>query len=162
MKIKGVRVEDFTNYKTPAMFIAFPSCTFKCERECGKKFCQNASLTTAPNIYVDIDSLVNTYINSEITKAIVCGGLEPFDSWDDLLCLIKAFRARVDDPIIIYTGYNLPEIKDKINILRVYKKIIVKFGRFVPGQKPHMDKVLGVMLASDNQYAVQLTEEKNS
>jgi hypothetical protein len=31
--------------------------------------------------------------------------------------------------------------------------IIVKFGRYRPNQEPHFDKVLGVELASDNQYA---------
>ena len=39
---------------------------------------------------------------------------------------------------------------------RKYKNIIVKFGRYVPNQPAHYDEVLGVYLASDNQYAEQL------
>jgi len=31
--------------------------------------------------------------------------------------------------------------------------IIVKFGRYRPNQEKHYDKILGVFLASDNQYA---------
>ena len=35
--------------------------------------------------------------------------------------------------------------------------IIIKFGRFVPMQQPHFDPILGVNLASDNQYAKQIS-----
>ena len=45
------------------------------------------------------------------------------------------------------------EIADKINILKRYDNIVVKFGRFLPGHKKHYDEVLGVELASPNQYA---------
>ena len=37
--------------------------------------------------------------------------------------------------------------------LELYENIIVKFGRYVPNQLPHYDNVLGIKLASDNQYA---------
>ena len=33
MIIKQLIDEDFVNYKVPSMFIAFPRCTFKCEKE---------------------------------------------------------------------------------------------------------------------------------
>ena len=29
---------DFLNYKKPSMYIAFPFCSFKCEKECGIKW----------------------------------------------------------------------------------------------------------------------------
>ena len=57
---------------------------------------------------------------------------------------------------MIYTGYYLDEIADKIRVLTEYKNIIIKFGRFVPNQKKHYDEVLGVYLASDNQYAKKI------
>ena len=46
MIIKELRDEDFTNYKLPSMVVGFPSCTFKCEKECPgcKGMCQNSSL----------------------------------------------------------------------------------------------------------------------
>lgn len=42
-------------------------------------------------------------------------------------------------------------------ILKKYKNIIVKFGRYIPNQKKHFDPVLGVELASDNQHAEKLS-----
>ena len=92
MIIKEIRDEDFTNYKKPSMFIGFPSCTWKCEIECGKKMCQNKSLATSKSIDVSYDSIVNRYLKNNITSSIVIGGLEPFDKWEDLCVLIYTFR----------------------------------------------------------------------
>ena len=153
MIVKEIRDEDFTSYKKPSMVIGFPSCTFKCERECGQKMCQNSALAQAPNIEININSLIERYMNNPITQAVICAGLEPFDSWDNLQCFIMNFRYWCNDEVIIYTGYNKDEIKDKINWLKLYEPIIVKYGRFIPNQQPHYDEVLGIKLASDNQYA---------
>lgn len=157
IKIKGIRMEDFTNYKKPSMYIAFPSCTFKCERECGQKICQNSSLVQSTTLEVGVKSIVNKYINNPITSAIVIGGLEPLDSKEDLFILISYFRVSTQDDIVIYTGYKEEEIKNQLQYLRAYRNIIVKFGRFIPNQQPHYDDVLGVMLASDNQYAERIS-----
>lgn len=157
MIVKGIQEEDFVNYKKPAMFISFPSCTWKCEKECGKKVCQNGTLATSPNINIDVKTIVNKYINNPITHSIVCGGLEPFDTFDDLLQLISCIRVSTDDDIVIYTGYYKEEIADKIPLLSKYKNIVIKFGRYFPGQKEHFDEVLGVFLISDNQYAEKIS-----
>ena len=53
MFIKGIIDEDFVNYKKPAMVIEFPSCDFKCDKECGKTVCQNNPLTKIRNIKVE-------------------------------------------------------------------------------------------------------------
>lgn len=153
MVIKGVTAEDFSNYKKPSMFIAFPSCSWKCDKECGVQVCQNGALAKAPNIDVDADIIVKKYLNNPITKAVVCGGLEPFDSWSDLLLFIEKFRKKSQDDIVIYTGYNKEEIANKINILKQFKNIIIKTGRYLPGHEKHFDEVLGVYLASNNQHA---------
>jgi len=58
-----------------------------------------------------------------------------------------------NDDIVLYTGYNEDEICDKIHLLSQYRNIIVKFGRFIPNQEKHYDEILGVELASPNQYA---------
>lgn len=150
-------MEDFTNYKKPSMYIAFPSCTFKCERECGQKICQNSSLVQSKTLEVGVKSIVNKYINNTITSAIVIGGLEPFDSKEDLFILISYLRVSTQDDIVIYTGYKEEEIKNQLQYLRAYRNIIIKFGRFIPNQQPHYDDVLGVMLASDNQYAERIS-----
>ena len=152
MKIKNIVEEDFINYKIPSMFIIFPTCNFKCEKECGVRCCQNSGLALQKDIEVDISNIVERYMSNPITSAIVCGGMEPMDSWDSLLSLIALLRYRTADPIIIYTGYTEEEVKDKIEILKSYNNIIMKFGRFVPNQQSHYDEVLGVSLASDNQY----------
>ena len=93
------------------------------------------------------------YLNNPLTHAVVCGGLEPFDSWKELSSFISLFRGFSNDPIIIYTGYNKEEILNCVHLLQNFKNIIIKYGRFIP-EMPHIyDSVLGVELASNNQYA---------
>ena len=157
MIIKGLKDEDFVNYKEPSMFIAFPSCTWKCEKECGKKVCQNSALATSPNIEIEPQAIVERYMDNPITKAFVLGGLEPLDSWWDLVDLIEAIRNETSDDIVIYTGYEKEEMEKPIQYLSTYSDIVIKFGRFIPSQESHYDEVLGVHLASDNQYAERIS-----
>lgn len=175
MQIKGIVFEDFINYKEPSMYIAFPTCSFKCDIECGRPVCQNSALAHEPTMYVDKVELVEKYVKNSLTSAIVLGGLEPFDSPLDLLPFIDTVRRqfKCDDPIIIYTGYTEEELesgnfgkanreqqKEYWKSIKQYKNIIVKFGRFVPGEEKHFDEVLGVYLASSNQYAKVVSEAK--
>ena len=158
MRIKFLVDEDFVNYKKPSMFIGFPNCTWKCEKECGQTMCQNKELALSPNIEISCKTIVDRYMENPITKAVVMGGLEPFDSWEDLVNLLHEFRKHTQDFIIIYSGFYLSEINDKVEYLRQnYDNIIVKFGRFVPNQEPHYDEVLGIKLASSNQYAERIS-----
>lgn len=162
MIIKGVVAEDFLNYKEPSMFIAFPHCTFKCEKECGKKgMCQNSPLAYQEDIIVFAPDIVKLYLKNDITKAVVLGGLEPFDSFNDVKEFINCFRANTNDTIIIYTGYKEDEIAPYIKELEIFDNIIVKFGRFIPNNTPRFDEVLGITLASDNQYAKHIGANKN-
>lgn len=153
MKIRGLVDEDFVNYKTPSMFIIFPFCNFKCDKECNQNICQNSSLVKEPIIEISIEDLINRYINNPISQSIVCAGLEPFDSWTDLYNLCIGFRSCSKDTIVIYTGYKEEEIQHYIKLLSPIGNIIVKFGRFIPNSLHKFDTVLGVELASDNQYA---------
>lgn len=146
--------EDFINYKIPSMIIGFPYChNFKC----GKSVCQNSVLATAPQINIAKEEIVSRYLKNPITHSICCQGLEPFDTWNDLLELLTEFRKHTDDDFVIYTGYTKCEIADKVKILSKYKNVIIKYGRYVPNQKSHYDCVLGVELASDNQYAEKIS-----
>ena len=158
MKIKGIIFEDFVNYKKPAMTIEFPICkNFKCDKECGQQVCQNSDLVRSPTHDVPIDKIILSYLKNSITNALVCQGLEPFDSKEDLYQLIKMFRKRTNDDIVIYTGYTEEELFFEIEFLkRVYNNIIIKFGRFIPNQSNHYDEILGVYLASSNQYAKKI------
>jgi organic radical activating enzyme len=157
MIIKNLVDEDFVNYKVPAMYIGFPKCNFKCEKECGKRVCQNGILATSHNIDIELDEIISRYMSNFITSAIVIAGLEPFDSFDDLYELVKHIRNCTEDDIVIYTGYYNYEIVDMLQKLSQYKNIVVKFGRYIPDQQLHYDEVLGVNLASDNQYAVKIS-----
>lgn len=157
MIIKNLIDEDFVNYKLPSMYIGFPKCNFKCEKECGKRVCQNGILATSHNIDIELDEIISRYMSNFITSAIVIAGLEPFDSFDDLYELVKHIRNCTEDDIVIYTGYYNYEIIDMLQELSQYKNIIVKFGRYIPDQQLHYDEVLGVNLASDNQYAERIS-----
>lgn len=157
MRIKGLVDADFVNYSKPSMFIAFPSCTFKCEKECGKCVCQNSNLAREPIIDIDTDKVVSLFLEDTIAKAVVCGGLEPFDDCEQLFEFIEILRKKSDADVVIYTGYKRGEIEqDKLKTLHKFGNIIVKFGRFVPDEEPHYDPVLGVNLASNNQYAERI------
>jgi organic radical activating enzyme len=149
--------EDFVNYKTPSMYIGFPKCDFKCDRECGMQVCQNSTLAQALTIEVSIKEIVDRYITNDIAKSVVIAGLEPFDTFSQLESFIVGLRDKTDNDIVIYTGYYKEEIKHKIGILKKHINIIVKFGRFIPNQNPHYDELLGVELASDNQYAEKIS-----
>lgn len=140
------------------MLIGMPYCTFKCDKECGQQVCQNSALATAPNIDVNPMDLIARYESNNLTQAIVFGGLEPFDSWTDLYSFIFMFRSVTNDDIVIYTGYNKDEITDKVEQLKQFPNIIIKFGRYIPGQQPHRDEILGVNLASDNQHAERINQ----
>ena len=153
MKIKGLISEDFVNYKKTAMTIMFPYCTFKC----GTEYCQNSPLSKAEDIEIDIINIVIRYLNNPITESVVMQGLEPFDSWGDLIEFVKQLRESTDDDIVIYTGYYKEEIADKMALLSKYKNIVIKYGRYIPDQKEHYDEVLGVSLASENQYAERIS-----
>ena len=187
MILKGLIDEDFVNYKKPSMVLEFPYCTFKCDKECGSQVCQNSSLAAAPNIEIDSEDIITRYLHNPITEAIVFQGLEPLDSILDVIDFISRFRNKYhcNDDIVIYTGYtkeeieNIPDIysiempgiknRDQFNEeikifhenmltkLKKYDNIIVKYGRFIPNQQYHYDKILGVNLASPNQYAERLS-----
>lgn len=176
MKIKSILDEDFVNYKLPAMFIAAPFCTFKCDRENGCQYCQNAALAHEPDMEVSKETLIERFMLNPITKAIVFGGLEPFDSPVELVSFIDCARRQYHcmAPIVIYTGYTEEEIlsghfkednsanKTLIDFILEQPYIVIKYGRFRPNEESHLDEVLGVKLASSNQYAKQYNfgEEK--
>ena len=120
-------------------------------------YCQNSELAKAPIIELNVNNLVDRYINNPITEAVVMQGLEPFDSWNDLIEFVKQLRESTDDDIVIYTGYYKEEIIDKVEILRKYKNIIIKYGRFLYNDKPIFDDILGITLASSNQYAERIS-----
>lgn len=159
--VKEVKDEDIVNYKYTSMFVAFPHCTFKCDRESGVRCCQNSALALQNGIAISEKTLAKRYMSNSLTKALVIGGLEPFDDIDDLIKLVSEFRKHTNDEIVIYTGYKECEIvEDVLSVFEACNKtgLIVKFGRFVPNSAKRFDGVLGVVLASENQYAKRIED----
>ena len=104
MLIKSFKDEDFVNYRKPAMFIVMPHCSFKCDKENNCLMCQNSHLVHEPTHDVAIRTLVERYVNNPITKAVVFGGLEPFDTPEDLEMFVKILRWTYEckDDIVVY------------------------------------------------------------
>ena len=159
--LKGIIDEDFVNYKIPSMTLMFPKCSFKCNKEAGKKVCHNTNLARKNDIEIDIYKLCERYLKNPITKAVCCQGLEPMESLEELRNFILVLRLvyKCHDDIVIYTGLNKDEIDpEELHNLSLYSNIIIKYGRYIPDQKSHFDEVLGVELASDNQYAERISK----
>lgn len=156
MRVKDILPEDFINYKLPSMFISTCFCDYKCclEQNLDIGVCQNAPLAQMENKEIDNQTIYEQFVNNPITKAIVIGGLEPMIQINEVIELIDTFRKQGENaPFVIYTGYHPIEIPKPLERLKKYKNIIVKFGRFIPNDQSRYDDVLGVTLASSNQYA---------
>lgn len=161
MRCLTVIDERFDDYKKPSMFIGAISCSGKCCIEAGIPIsvCQNDGWRSRAPVHIGERALCERYLSNPITTAIVFGGLEPFEQWGEIVFFIRVLRLnyRCIDDVVIYTGYNREEIVDKLELLNGIQNIIIKFGRYIPNQPGHFDKVLGVTLASDNQYAERIS-----
>ena len=161
MRVKTIVDEDFVNYQKPSMFIGTISCGGKCciEGDFPLSVCQNDGWRGSAPIDIRDEVIVKRYLQNQITHAIVLGGLEPMEQSDEVLALIKTMRADFDchDDVVIYTGYYPDEVTAILDKLQAFDNIVVKFGRYVPNMKTRFDEVLGVHLASENQYAVRIS-----
>ena len=157
----GVLPEDFINNSSCTFNIeAGITCSFKCNKECGREVCQNSILNENPIIATSVERLVDMYNNS-ISDSITMQGLEPLDSIGQVLWFIRIFREKSNDPIYIWTGYTEEECEALVSLIKEFgwKNIIIKYGRYIPDSKGRYDEVVGVYLASDNQYAIKYNGE---
>lgn len=161
MRVKTVVEEDFINYKKPAMFIGTISCGGKCCTEAGipLSVCQNDGWRSGATVVVNDLDLCDRYIKNLVTNAVVFGGLEPFEQFAEMEEFIHALRFvyACQDDVVIYTGYYPQEIEQQVKALSHYKNIIIKFGRYIPNRESVYDDVLGITLASDNQFAERIS-----
>lgn len=159
MRLKTYIDESFEYYRYPVLLIATTTCDFKCCVEGGipVTVCQNEPWLNKPTYEVSNITLIQMYNNNPITKAICFAGFEPFKQFEEVKTFIFEFRKTNEDLIILYTGYYKSEIEDKIEQLQKFPNIIVKFGRFKPNEPHHIDPILGVELASTNQYAEKIS-----
>ena len=136
------------------------SCTFKCCKN-NPCLCQNYETRNYKSVKCNIDDLIERYEKQDISHSITFqGSLEVLDNLKQLLWFIYYFRKKHNDDIYIWTGYTEEECEDLIYLIKEkmqFPNIIIKFGRFIPNQKPHYDEVLGVNLISDNQYAKRIS-----
>ena len=163
MFLKTLVEERFDDYKLPALYIGCVSCGGKCAIEgCFSiSVCINDIWRNSSNIFIDDDVIIQKYLQNTITSAIVFGLLEPMEQFEEIYAFIEKLRKNYqsNDVVVIYTGYTEKECYEAgwIQKLSKLNNIIIKFGRFVPNQETHYDEVLGVNLASDNQYAIKIS-----
>lgn len=163
MLVNNIIDEDIINYKEVSMFIGMPFCSGKCWKELGLdcSICQNDKLRNSDLIDVDILALVKRFQDNPLSKAVVFGGLEPLDSAADVYYFIFTMRQLgLNNKVVIYTGYKEEEkdVQDFIDILKehYFTNVIIKVGRYIPNSNSRYDDILGVTLASDNQYAIEI------
>lgn len=158
--VKEVVDENFQDYKKASMLIASVKCDFKCFNKpgSGPNLCHNMDIIKRPNKSIYIPDLFLRYRSNPITSAVIIGGLEPILQFVEILNLVKYFRQNgCPDDFVLYTGYDKSEILDKVNCLKQFKNIILKYGRFIPNKPRKFDDVLGVYLNSPNQYAEKVS-----
>ena len=158
MRIRALVEENFQDYKKCSMLIGTAYCDWKCCKECGEDLCQNMPLAQSPIVAMSNEEIAAKYLKNGLSSAIIFAGLEPMDQFDELVACIATLRRHTDDDIVIYTGYNKDEVIGKVRYLAdTFINIIVKYGRFVPNETPRYDEVLGITLASQNQYAERIS-----
>ena len=154
MRLKTIIHEDYANYRLPSMLLGVCYCDFKCCREDKRSYCQNSPILQMPAFEIDDGRLVEEYLANPLTHAVVVAGLEPFYlQTEEVLAFAGRLREKTQDDLVIYTGYYPDEIPLVLARLRPLGNVVVKFGRFRAGDRPHLDPVLGVELANREQFA---------
>ena len=167
IKLVDVKTDNMTDYKKTSLLLVFPMCSGKC----GEK-CQNYHMigkTKTKNF--KIKSIIELYNNLKQHQAIVCAGLEPFDTFDDLYNIFEAFLSNIKPvDFVIYTGYTYDELHKTKQIddllkcfykhLNISKNLIIKFGRYNEDQScnSYISKILGVKLATGNQHVIKFSK----
>lgn len=159
MRLKEMIHEDYSNYRLPSMFLGTCFCTWKCCKEQGvdHSVCQNSGFGRYPIVEISDEKITELFLENPLSKALVIGGLEPFEQWEELQKLVLAFRARTEADVVIYTGFYPDEIQAKVEWLKRFPNVIIKFGRYKQGDTPHFDEVLGVELANKEQFAERIS-----
>ena len=159
VKCDSIRVRDcvevFQDYKRSAVMFSAISCDWKCCKEAGRDVCQNMKLTKGEIVVLSFDRALKM-VKDSITDAVLFAGLEPLLQADELVQFIEYLRQKgISKPIVIYTGYYPEEINQE-TLLRLAKcQVVMKFGRYIPDRPSRFDEILGITLASDNQFGVE-------
>lgn len=161
MLLIGEPLTSFIDYKKISLYIPTARCTFKCVKDGEKNGqqvkCQNHEYwDSVKNNLINISpiDIIEKYVKTNpFIESIILSGLDPIDSFEEILDFIITFRKEfLNKDIIIYTGYDEDEITDKIDKLKNFKNIYIKFGRYKPWLNKKVDKIGGITLISNNQY----------
>ena len=144
--------ETFVDYKKTGLYVSGSRCNLKC------KECFNENLKHSPTIKIKPSQFIEDYIiKNQVIESVIFSGLNWFDKFEDLIILISCIRLHSNIDIVIYTGYKEVELLEEINTLKKYNNIIIKFGEYISNDNSIFDEVLGVTLASSNQYAKKIS-----
>lgn len=160
MIVKFINLDDYVQYKKSSMVVGCYKCDFKCCKDSGMPIsvCQNQQIYNQKNIDVSEKELFEIYNENTLVKSVVFSGFEPMLQFEDVISVLKYFRENgCEDDFVIYTGYYPKEISTQLDEFKKYKNVYFKFGRYIPNNEKHFDNVLGVYLASDNQYGEKIS-----
>lgn len=149
----------FSDFNLISIYCATTRCNGKCKKDNPIVVCQNEEIREKLDEYKEYSGyeIYNIAKENKFCEAILFSGLDPLDDFENLITVIKEIRElNKNYPIAIYTGYTEDEIKEKIDMLRLYSPIYLKVGRYIPNRNSIVDKVTGVKLISDNQYFIKL------
>lgn len=152
-------VEVFQDYKKSALLLCTCFCDWKCCTELGrdKSMCQNSTLKEVAIKKIPFSEIFDMVTRNTVIDAVIFGGLEPFIQINQVIQCIEYLRERgMTKDILIYTGYYIEEIDEAIIERLKESDVILKCGRYIPDRPPKFDDILGVTLASDNQYSIEL------
>lgn len=149
------------------MFIATTECDWKCCKECGKNICQNMQLAQMSDVEISPETLISRFKANFISEAIVFGGLEPLYAPDNHVHAFNEFSHYIYllphfTDVVVYTGYYPSEIHYsnfqfwQAQTNSIHGNLIFKFGRYIPNKPSRRDPILGVELASNNQFAINI------
>lgn len=160
MKLVDIR-EVFGDYKKTSLLLSVKTCDYKCciEGNFNINICHNYHLDSNEEKEISPQYIWNKVNSNPLIQGVIFAGKEPMLDiyFEDMLKVIKEIRENSNIDIVIFTGYYEKEIPNKIEELKKYKNIVVKFGRYIPNRNSIFSDVLGTTLASDNQYAVKIS-----
>jgi hypothetical protein len=158
MKIKYIKDEVFSDYNKTSMLIAVPYCNTKCWEKYGLSSCacQNEHLNKLETIDVKNEEIIKRYLQNPITKAIVFGGRDSWDSLEEIIDFIKEFRKVSKDDCVLYTGREYNVIEKDLYRFKDFKNIYIKYGHYNPNSEPITDELTSVVLASKNQKFIRV------
>jgi len=158
MKIKNIKDEVFSDYNKISMLIAMPYCTTNCwERyELSPSICQNNHLDKMETLDIENKYIIERYLKNPISKAIVFGGRDSWDSLDEIIDFIKEFREVSQDDCVLYTGREFEVVEKDLYKFKGIENVYIKYGHYAPHLESIIDELTSVKLASSNQKFIKV------